>query len=470
MQGFCTFKAKTLHMIRYHSQYQTQINEFSNLYNLKLDPQNRWIQLSNLLPWDQMVVLYQRNFSSRKGSPVVDPRRMIGALIIKHKMNLTDGETLQTISENPYMQFFLGLEVFCPDPLFAESLFTDVRKRLGRETIEAFNELIILASHPQLTGKGENAGSLTNKGKLKIDATVADQYIRYPNDLSLVNEARLKTEAIIDRLWEMTRNQLLVKPRTYRQIAHKRYLGEAKKKRKSRKSIRKTLRYLLNCVRRNLGHIDKMLDLLGGRAFPLDYKYQRQLWVIHTLYKQQRGMYDERSRRCPNRIVSICQPHVRPIVRGKQGTPVEFGSKLGLSLIDGYMTTQTLSWDAYNESSDLSNQAEAYKLLLGYYPELIQADKIYWTNANRTWCKEHGIRLTATPKGRSPKKTARQKRRERKEYAERNHIEGRIGNGKQVFSLNRIKAKLRQTSETWIALTIFVMNLSIFATNLHATF
>lgn len=460
-------------MLRYNSQYQTQITEFSNLYNLTLNPQNRWIQLGSLLPWDRMVDRYKQSFSSGKGAPAVGPRQMIGALIIKHKLNLTDKQTLQAISENPYMQFFLGLQTFCPEPLFSPSLLSDVRKRLPRETIEAFNELIIKASHPELTGKNspaEEAEPVENKGKLKIDATVADQYIRYPNDLSLVNEARLKTEGIIDQLWEMTKGQLSVKPRTYRRVAHKRYLGEAKKKRKSKKSIRKALRYLLNCVRRNLGHIDKMLDLIGGQGFPLAYKYQRQLWIIHTLYEQQRGMYDERSRRCPDRIVSISQPHVRPIVRGKQGTPVEFGSKLGLSLAGGYMTTHTLSWDAYNESSDLQGQAEDYKRLFGYYPELIQADKIYPTNANRTWCRKHGIRLTAVPKGRPPKKTARQKRRERKEYAERNHIEGRIGNAKQVFALNQIKAKLRNTSETWIALTIFVMNLSVFATNLNATF
>jgi hypothetical protein len=473
MQGFRTFKEKTLHMIRYNSQYQTQIKEFSNLYSLKLNPQNRWIQLGHLLPWDQMVVRYKDYFSSQQGAPCVDPRQMIGAFIIKHKMNLSDEETLQTISENPYMQFFLGLDVFCPEPLFAESLFSEVRKRLGKDTFEAFNELIIRASHPQLKDRqeaSEDEQPTDNKGKLKIDATVADQYIRYPNDLSLVNEARLKTEGIIDQLWERVNDQLPVKPRTYRQVAHKRYLGEAKKKRKSAASVRKTLRYLLNCVRRNLGHIDRMLNVIGGQDFPLAYKYQRQLWIIHTLYEQQRGMYDRRTHRCPDRIVSLAQPHVRPIVRGKQGTPVEFGSKLGLSLIDGYLTTHTLSWDAYNESSDLQGQAEAYKLLFGYYPALIQADKIYWTNANRSWCKQRNIRLTAVPKGRPPKKTACQKRRERDEYAERNHIEGRIGNGKQAFSLNQIKAKLRQTSEAWIALTIFVMNLSVFATNLNATF
>ena len=143
---------------------------------------------------------------------------------------------------------------------------------------------------------------------------------------------------------------------------------------------------------------------------------------------------------------------------------------MGLSLIEGYMTHETLSWDAYHESKDLQKQAETYKLLLGYYPELIQADKIYATNENRTWCKERNIRLTATPKGRPVSKTAAQKRKEKQEYAERNHIEGRIGNAKQSFSLNQIKAKLKETSSTWIAVTLFVMNLSRFAALLNTTF
>lgn len=459
-------------MIRYNSQHQTKITEFSNLHQLQLNPQNRWVQLAALLPWDKMVSIYSKKFSKQMGAGTVNPRHIIGAFIIKHKLRLSDEETLQTISENPYMQFFLGLDDYTPEPLFAASLFVEARKKLGNDTFDEFTELIIRCSHPQIeenkTDEPETQPK-PNQGHLKIDATVADQYIRYPNDLSLVNEARIKTEKHIDLLFVMLREQMPVKPRSYRKVAHQRYLREAKKKRRSAASIRKTLRYLLNCVERNLGHIHKMLDMLGG-PFPLPHKYQRQLWVIHTLYEQQRKMYDEKSNRCPDRIVSISQPHVRPIVRGKQGKTVEFGSKLGLSLIDGYMTNETLSWDAYNESSDLIKQAETYRLLTGHYPELIQADKIYATNQNRTWCSQKGIRLTATPKGKPVEKTARQKRKERKEYAERNHIEGRIGNAKQALSLNQIKAKLKDTSQTWIAATIFVLNLSKFALNLNATF
>ena len=456
-------------MINYTSQYQTQFEDFSNLCQLELDPNNRWIQLGALLPWDRMAQVYAKRFSPHMGAGAVHPRWVIGAFIIKHKLRLSDEETLLSISENPYMQFFLGLQTYRPTRLFSPALFVEMRKRLGEDTFDEFSRTLIAFSE-DLAPAPDGQEDPAPKGKLKIDATVADQYIRYPTDLSLVNEARVKTERIIDELWELLNDQLPVKPRTYRKVAHQRYLSQSKKKKASRASLRKTLRYLLNCVERNLGHIDGMLDLLEGRTFPLAHKYQRQLWVIHPLYAQQRGMYDEDSRQCDDRIVSISQPHVRPIVRGKTGKSVEFGAKLGLSLFGGYLTHQTISWDAYNEGADLTNQAETYRLLTGHYPELIQCDKIYHTNDNRSWCSERGIRMTALSKGPKSKLSAYQKRKQRDEYAERNHIEGRIGNAKQALSLNQIKAKLQDTSETWIAATLFVLNLSAFAARSGVTF
>ncbi|HLR76602.1 MAG TPA: IS5/IS1182 family transposase, partial [Balneolaceae bacterium] len=92
-------------MINYTSQYQTQFQEFSNLCQLDLDPGNRWIQLGALLPWDRMVGIYRKKFSPNMGAGATNPRWAVGAFIIKHKLRLSDEETLLSISENPYMQF-----------------------------------------------------------------------------------------------------------------------------------------------------------------------------------------------------------------------------------------------------------------------------------------------------------------------------------------------------------------------------
>ncbi|MFW6383662.1 MAG: hypothetical protein ACOCZQ_03380, partial [Nanoarchaeota archaeon] len=126
--------------------------------------------------------------------------------------------------------------------------------------------------------------------------------------------------------------------------------------------------------------------------FPLTRREQKLLWVIHTVYEQQLQMYREDSNSCPHRIVIIYQPHVRPIPRGKKKSKTEFGSKLGVSLDNGYLRIDTFSWDAYNEGTDLKKQVEAYRILHGYYPELVQIDQIYATKENRRWLKEREMR------------------------------------------------------------------------------
>ena len=381
-------------MINYTSQHQTRLKDFGNIKQLKLTPSNRWIRMGDALPWDLLVQIYSDYFSE-VGAIAIDPRIMIGSLIIKHKLNLSDDEAVQSISENPYMQYFLGLDEFSTEPLFSPSLFVDVRKRLGKGVFEAFTDVLIRASVPDKI-KVDNGKKRPNKGKLKLDATVADQYIRYPNDLGLLNEARKKTESTIDYLFELLRDKMAVKPRTYRKVAHKKYLAEAKKKQKPKKTLRSAIRYMLNCLDRNIRSINVMLDMLesqstSGVKNPLEHRKMREFWVIQTLNDQQREMYQNDSDRCDDRIVSISQPHVRPILRGKQGKKTEFGSKIGLSLMDGFVKADTHSWDAYNESRDLIKQAESYKKLSGYYPELNQADKLYATNDNRKWSTKRNI-------------------------------------------------------------------------------
>lgn len=163
------------------------------------------------------------------GSPATNPRWIIGSLIIKHILNLSDKETLQIISENPYMQFFLDCNTFCPDSLFSPTVLVDIRKRLGNEIFNQFSDELIKICFPEKLNYENKVG---NKGELKIAATVAEQYIRYPNDLGLLNEAREKTDDIIDELFEKLRDKLIVKPRTYRKAAHTKYMSEAKKRQK----------------------------------------------------------------------------------------------------------------------------------------------------------------------------------------------------------------------------------------------
>ena len=457
-------------MVRYESTRQLTIEDFENPFQQKLLANNRWIKLSKIVPWDRFASIYMKAMDKVMGRPGLSPRIVLGALIIKHLRKLDDRGTIEEIQENPYMQYFLGLKKFIVEPVFDPSLFVEIRKRIGKESFDELNEMLIKSAtrkedkkHKNNPKKKDETGEVINKGKMQADATVADQAIKFPTDTNLLNESRKKLEGMIDNLHEKNGEEG-IKPRTYRRKLDKAYLGYSKKRQKRDSDIRKMKRKLLESVNRDLGHIDKMLDYFEGQGsvFPLNKRELRYLWIIRTVYSQQREMYEQKKHRIDDRIVSIHQPHVRPIVRGKEKSKTEFGAKLGVSLDHGFARLDKINWDAYNESGDLKEQVESYRALHGYYPELAQVDKIYATRENRRWFKEKGIRMTAAPLGRPSKQQAEsyyQKRKRKKEATERNAIEAKFGQGKNGYNLNQIRAKLRETSESWISCIFFVMNL-----------
>ena len=220
-------------------------------------------------------------------------------------------------------------------------------------------------------------------------------------------------------------------------------------------AIKKQLQY----VKRNLETIKRIVDEVGLKV--LSRKHYRLLLVVTEVNRQQLDMYENNQNRIDDRIVSLTQPHIRPIVRGKAGTPVEFGAKLSASCVNGYVFVDRISWNNFNESGDLINQVEEFKKYTGAYPESVHADKIYRTKVNRCWCKERGIRLSGVKLGRLPKNISKEaKKQAQLDESVRNCIEGKFGEAKRRFSLNRIMTKLSGTSETAISISFLAMNLS----------
>jgi len=461
-------------MLNYTPQNQLDIFNFKTEFESKLDPNNRWVKMAKLLDWDKFAMIYGENFSASMGAKGVNARVVIGALIIKHIEAKDDRGTIDAIKENPYMQFFLGFDHFSSEPVFDPSLFVHIRKRLGNEDFDRMNQIIIakaLNLNPQKENSdfkdndkdnnkdGENTSDKPkNKGKLQLDATIADAHIKFPTDLSLLNDSREKSEEIIDKFCKELN---VAKPRTYRREARKKWLNLSKSKKKSKKQIQVGIKQQLNYLKRNLKHIDKLLDEHQLLLQCLDKKQYKYLLVIRDLYSQQLEMFQEKKHSIPNRIVNIHQPHIRPMVRGKQGKNVEFGAKLNASLQNGYARIDQLDFEAFNEGVCLVEQLENYKKLNGHYPELVQTDEIYMNRENRKFLKDNNIRHTGKPLGRKPKEDLNryQKEKLKKERGERNHIEGKFGQGKTKYKLNNIMAKLENTSESWIAAIIFVMNI-----------
>ena len=479
-------------MIRTQSHRQLPLTEFDWPFQSALDEDNRWVRMSECIPWDELAEAYYEGLSRAQGRPTKDARLVIGAVIIKHKLNLSDRETVAQIQENPYLQYFVGLPGYQMEAPFVPSLFVEIRKRMGQSVFDVFYDAVIEAvdqtkqKKPATKSKAKpsdddepppsvsadepesDAVEPARQGKLILDATVAPQAIRFPTDLSLLNEAREFSEQIIDLLYAKT--ELKQKPRTYRHKARKAYLAVVKKKRPGAKLIRRGIKQQLQYLRRNLGHIEQLLEHFPEcTPLPLPRWLLHRYWVIQHVFVQQWEMYCTKAKRCDDRIVSISQPYVRPIVRGKVDKPTEFGAKLSVSLTgEGVARVDHLRWDAFHEGHDLPSQVEAYREHHGAYPEVVLGDTIYGSRDNRRYLNNRGIRFAGKPLGR-PKKVTEENQAElkrlsaqrREEYLQRIPIEGKFGQGKNGYRLNYIRARRADTSAAWINSIFLVMNLLI---------
>ena len=307
---------------------------------------------------------------------------------------------------------------------------------------------------PPPTGGGDdNEESATNSGTFILDATCAPQNISYPQDVNLLNEAREKLEKMIDIICY---EQNYYKPRMYRQKARKDYLNLAKCEKRTAKKIRKAIKTQLQYIRRDLGYIDAFLEEID-----LCDDLSKQLVTIRTLVEQQQYMYDNKVHSVPDRIVSISQPYIRPIVRGKAKAPVEFGAKLDLSIDEnGIARLERLSFDAYNESDVLITAVENYKSRTGHYPERVLVDQIYRNRTNRAFCSEHGIRISGPALGRPKKDNKVDKKQEYIDNIDRIEVERAFSLAKRRYGLGLITAKLDTTTRSSIALSIIAMNVN----------
>lgn len=474
--------------MKYSSQgKQLHLDLFSDTLEQTLDPSNRWYRLANSLPWNEIERTYNKSLDNAHCGAGNKPARMIiGSLIIKHKMNLSDEETIQSILENPYMQYFVGLERFTNKPVFDSSLFVYIRKRIDVESLNAMSLALMEVKSPDTKSVSEEDNNTDNqskydeslsedeegsfidedgnlhKGTLKIDATCCNVEVKYPTDLDVLNDARELSERLIDRLCRLSGSP---KPRTHRKEARGKFLQVIKKKRKSKKQIRQGIRQQLGYLGQN---ITSLTDILSKTctSFYDRLSVKERLWIgtIIKVYHQQKGMYDANIHQCPDRIISVYQPHVRPIVRGKSKARVEFGSKIGAAVVKGYTFVDHFSWDAYNESEDLEEHIKKYYERFGCFPVKCYADKIYMNKKNREFLKKHHIQAAGKPLGRPTKEmqTEAYKIQSAKDMGKRNEAESTFGTGKRIYRADNVRAKLPNTADAWTALCFFVKNVMKF--------
>lgn len=413
----------------------------------KLNENNRWLRLRDLIPWEELEEEYGRYFSER-GRPALDAQLVIGVICIKHIEKLSDEAVVERLLENPYMQAFCGLENFTSEGLLDGSSLSRLRKRLGRAYFRKLEKYVFRVLRER---------KLIKANGTMVDATVFPGNIRYPTDVSLLNEVRQWLVEKIVRIGKKTG----IRKRTYRRKARKEYLSFSSRRKKTRKAVKVAKKAMLQYVRRNLKQFEELASELKKRGLKLASDVRKRFETARKIYEQQALMYREKVHRVRDRIVSFHQPEIRPIVRGKAGKEVEFGPKGAVSLVDGYMFLDKLSYDNFNESQTLPGAVEQYEERFGRMPEELIGDGIYGNRENRKYLKEKGIRTALKPLGRRAQSREAEQHRNwvRRKQKQRNRIEGMIGHGKEHFGLDRIRYRIDEGAEIWVRMGLLGMNL-----------
>jgi len=130
-------------MYREESEKQQKLEDFYMPFGGHLNEENRWVILSKKVPWKKMENEYKEKLGNADiGAPAKPLRMALGSLIIKEKLQISDREVVEQIRENPYLQFFVGMEGYEDKAPFDSSMMVHFRKRLDGELIQKTNEIL----------------------------------------------------------------------------------------------------------------------------------------------------------------------------------------------------------------------------------------------------------------------------------------------------------------------------------------
>jgi hypothetical protein len=166
-----TLSQRGLNMYR---QNETEVVTTENpelKFEGKLAKDNRWVIMSELIPWQEFEEEYAKNFSETgMGAPAKPFRIALGSLIIKERLGISDRETVEQIRENPYLQYFLGIGEYSSKAPFEASMLVHFRQRIGEEMVNKINRKIVEGNIEKVAEKNPEKKSKSKKSqKIKED-------------------------------------------------------------------------------------------------------------------------------------------------------------------------------------------------------------------------------------------------------------------------------------------------------------
>lgn len=395
------------------------------------------------IPWDALVSSLDLKESPLGRKAIFSPKGRLGLMFLKQYLGCSDEKLIEQLNSNLDLQFFCDIELGF-ERLDNFKIVSQIRSELAQKLAIDETEKVLYSHWKDY---------ISCPDQMLVDATCYESWMRYPTNEKLLWESVSWLHSELKKTYDVLQLKM---PRTKYLKWEKRYHNFSKTRRK-KKSERKVLKRAL------LHLLDKLLGIES--QLQEDYKdlefvprYYKRLNNIKIVLEQQRFHF-ETGERIKNRIVSIDKEYIRPIVRGKEVKPVEFGAKVNKVQIDGINFIEHISFDAFNEGTRLVSSIQKVQLLTRKKLKIVGADAIYSTNKNRNYVSSKGIFTDFVSKGKKPKNYAeirKVKGQIRKERATR--LEGSFGTEKEHYGLRKIKARTKKTEILCIFFGIHTAN------------
>ena len=395
------------------------------------------------IPWQSMVKEFNLKESRKEPYCQFSPKGKIGLMFLKHYACCSDRRLIEQLNANIHYQFFCDILLYPDDLISNYKIVSQVRCELS-ENFSIKNTQKCLASYWLLFMNELNHAT--------TDATCYESDVRFPTNQKLLWESAEWTYGQMKLICKCLK---IKTPRTKYLKWRNRYFEYSRKRRKPSKDKRVLTRSLLHLVNK----LNEELNLIQQEHdFEMPNKYYNRREIIRKIHEQQLQLFTT-GEFPKNRIVSISKSYLRPIVRGKETKKVEFGAKVNKIQIDGINFIEHISFDAFNEGTHYQSSVRLAQELTHTKLDVMGADAIYATNANRKFATSNIIRTDFCRKGRAGKHEAQRKQLAsliKKERASR--LEGSFGKEKEHYYLKKIKARTRKNEILWIFFGIHTAN------------
>ena len=399
-------------------------------------------KIYSAVPWKELITAFGLNDARKGPLSIFGPQGKLALMFLKHYAGCSDKRLIEQLNGNIDYQFFCGIDLGS-DRLANYKIVSEIRCELGKK---------LDIDKVQRTLFGSWSAHIDNKNSIVMDATCYESELRYPTNEKLLWEcldwSHRQLKAICKALGIRT-------PRTKYLKWKRRNISYSKMRRKTRPKRRRldrSLLLLLDKIDGELGKLEK------EHRLQMPERYHRRRATIKKIYRQQHLMFHS-GEKPKGRIVSIAKDYLRPIVRGKEIKPVEFGAKVNKYQIDGIGFIEHLSFNAFHEGNRFQDTIFKAQRLTRTKTKLAGADAIYATNKNRRFATKYGIGTDFKRKGRAGKHEKQRKQMAAMITKERaTRLEGSFGKEKEHYHLKRIKARTKETETLWIFFGIHTAN------------